>query len=290
MRLFPIHPSRTFVATAVAGFAALALAAAPAAQAAATPPGGITVVQGLKATPNVHLPSTHLPHLTPKAEAFSGNWSGYAALAKTGDTIRYAVTSFNIPSINCAKSPNGTSGFAYVAHWVGIDGYSNSTVEQTGVDAYCSSTAGPAGYYAWYEMYPLSPVAFSGVNPGDAITVSVYYSAGKYNLILKDTTTGGSINTTQPCPSGSTCQNKSAEVITEDPGGAVPAYNLADYANVNYTNSGVTSSNGVHGNLGAAAQWTSTEIAMEDPSAVIMAQPSGLEGGAAFDDVWKTAS
>ena len=277
-------------ATAAAGIAALALAAAPAAQAATPPPPGTTVVHGLRATPDIHLPSTHLPHLTPAAEAVSGNWSGYAALAKTGDTFRYAITSFNIPSLNCAKSPPGTSGYAYVAHWVGLDGYSNDTVEQTGVDAYCAGTTSSPGYYAWYEMYPLDPVAFSGVGPGDAITVSVYYSGGKYNLVLKDTTTGGEINTTQTCPAGSTCENTSAEVITEDPGGAVPAYDLADYGNVNYTNTAVTSGTGLHGTLAASAQWTSAEIAMEDPSSVIMAQPSALEGGAAFDDLWKKAS
>ena len=288
MKSSPARIGRILAATAVTGAAALALAAVPAAQAATSP--GTTVVHGLRATPAIHLPSTHLPHLTPEAEAVSSNWSGYAAVAKTGDTIRYAVTSFNIPSVNCSKSPPGTSGYAYAAHWVGLDGYNDSTVEQTGVDAYCPSTSGPAGYYAWYEMYPLDPVAFSGVNPGDAITVSVSYSGGKYNLILKDTTTGGEINTTQPCPAGSKCKNKSAEVITEDPGGAVPAYNLADYANVNYTNTGVTSSSGLRGTLGASAQWTSAEIAMEDPSSVIMAQPSGLEGGAAFDDLWKKAS
>ena len=38
------------------------------------------------------------------------------------------------------------------AFWVGLDGYSSTSVEQLGTDSDCVS--GKPSYYAWYEMYP----------------------------------------------------------------------------------------------------------------------------------------
>ena len=202
--------------------AGAALMAAPAAVASAHPvsdagPGPTVQVHGMRAAVGVRLPGTHLPHLAPQMSVTSNNWSGYAAAADSGVHIRFVSANFTIPSLNCANSPLGSSGFAYAGHWAGLDGFNDATVEQTGVDAFCDSSGTPT-YYAWYEMYPLAPVAFTGVNPGDAIHVSVFFTGSAYDLALTDLTTGGSIDTTQPCPSGSTCRNKSAEVITEDSG------------------------------------------------------------------------
>jgi len=221
----------------------------------------------------------------------SSNWSGYAAAADSGVRIRFVSANFTIPSLNCANSPLGSSGSAYAGHWAGLDGFNDATAEQTGVDAFCDSSGTPA-YYAWYEMYPLAPVVFTGVNPGDAIHVSVYFDGSAYNLVFTDLTTGGFINTTQPCPSGSTCRNKSAEVITEDPGGAVAGgFDLADFGMANYTGARVTSLTGTHGTLAAQSNnWTSTQIIMEDSRGTPMATPSALEGGQAFNVAWNSAT
>jgi peptidase A4-like protein len=276
--------------------AGAALMAAPAAVASAHPvsdagPGPTVQVHGMRAAVGVRLPATHLPHLAPQMSVTSNNWSGYAAVADSGVRIRFVSANFNIPSLNCANSPLGSSGFAYAGHWAGLDGFNDATVEQTGVDAFCDSSGTPT-YYAWYEMYPLAPVAFTGVNPGDAIHVSVFFTGSAYDLALTDLTTGGSIDTTQPCPSGSTCHNKSAEVITEDPGGAVAGgFNLADFGMANYTGATVTSIDGSHGTLAAQRnKWTSTEIIMEDSGGTMMAVPSALEGGQAFNVAWRSAS
>lgn len=276
--------------------AGAALMAAPAAVASAHPvsdagPGPTVQVHGMRAAVGVRLPGTHLPHLAPQMSVTSNNWSGYAAAADSGVHIRFVSANFTIPSLNCANSPLGSSGFAYAGHWAGLDGFNDATVEQTGVDAFCDSSGTPT-YYAWYEMYPLAPVAFTGVNPGDAIHVSVFFTGSAYDLALTDLTTGGSIDTTQPCPSGSTCRNKSAEVITEDPGGAVAGgFNLADFGMANYTGASVTSLAGTHGTLAAQRNnWTSTEITMEDSGGTMMAVPSALEGGQAFNVAWNSAT
>jgi hypothetical protein len=279
-----------------AAVAAATLTAAPAAVASTQAvsqagPGPTVQVHGMRAALGARLPGTHLPHLAPQMSVASSNWSGYAVAASSGVRIRFVSVNFTIPSLNCANSPLGSSGSAYAGHWAGLDGFNDATAEQTGVDAFCDSSATPA-YYAWYEMYPLAPVAFTGVNPGDAIHVSVYFDGSAYNLVLTDLTTGGFINTTQPCPSGSTCRNKSAEVITEDPGGAVAGgFDLADFGMANYTGARVTSLTGTHGTLAAQPNnWTSTEIVMQDTSGTMMAVPSALEGGQAFNVTWRSAT
>ena len=241
--------------------------------------------------PNVHLPKTVLPHLAPKATVDSTNWSGYAVTPATGQQMSSIGADFNVPSLNCSKSPVGSSGYAYVGHWVGLDGLSDSTVEQTGVDAYCTSSA-TTGYYLWYEFYPLAPVAFSGVSPGDAISVTVTYNstANNYHTNVTDITTGGSVTATESCPSGSTCLNSSAEVISEDPGGAVAGgYNLADFGMENYTAARTETLSGESGSLATNSYWTSSEIIMVDPSNVPMATPSGLYSRG-FNIAWNAAS
>lgn len=287
-------PLLAAVVIAIGGAAAGAATAAASTSSPAVvlPPG--TVVHGFTYAPNIKLPRNNPPDLSgrPKATEYSDNWAGYAADANSGIQLTTVGADFNIPSVNCSKSPVGSSGYAYVAHWVGLDGLTDGTVEQTGVDAYCNSS-GTAGYYAWYEMYPLSPVPFSGVSPGDAITTTVTYnsSAKTYHMNLTDVTNGDVITTTQSCPSGSTCLNESAEAITEDPGGAVPGgYNLADFGMENYTATRVVDSKGLSSALNASADWTSTELIMQEPSDDILATPGGLYDGRAFNVTWNRAS
>jgi Peptidase A4 family len=155
--------------TATAG--ASAATATPAAQAGPKP---VVRVHGMHLV-HIQLPRTHLPHLTPHPVVSSGNWAGYAAVAKTGVRLRFIAADFTIPSVSCARSTLGTSGLAYASNWAGIDGFQSNTVEQTGVDSFCDSS-GVAQYDAWYEMFPLDPVVFSGVSPGDAISASVFFT------------------------------------------------------------------------------------------------------------------
>ncbi len=280
--------SRTLIAAAAAAAAAVVMAPAASASTASATPS--LHLHGFHLVPGARLPRTVLPHLARNAVADSGNWAGYAAVAKKNVALRYVTSTFTVPSIDCAKVPVGSAGQTYAAEWVGLDGFNDTTVEQTGVDSFCDSASGPATNQAWYEMYPLDPVVVSGVNPGDTIWVSVYFNSStkEYQLFLDDETTGSTMETDQPCPSGSTCDRTSAEVISEDPGGSVAGgINLADFGTVNYTESHVTSRNGTHGTLTAGSLWTSTEIIMQDPSGDNMATPSALtDGGADFGITW----
>ena len=121
----------------------------------------------------------------------STNWSGYAA-----------ETNLNAPASGSVSAVTGTwtvptvtgSGTAYSSVWVGIDGYSSSTVEQLGTEQ--DVVNGQAQYYAWYEMYPSNSVNITTltVQPGNTISASVTYASGKFALQLTDTTTGKSFS------------------------------------------------------------------------------------------------
>jgi Peptidase A4 family len=276
----------------VVAAAAAAVAMAPVASASAssaTPPPSFHL-HGFHLVTNARLPRTVLPHLARNATVDSNNWSGYAAVAKKNVALRFVESTFTVPSVNCSAVRIGTGGQTYAAEWVGLDGFNSTTVEQTGVDSFCNSATGAATNQAWYEMYPLDPVVFSGVNPGDKILVAVYYDSttGQYQLSLDDETTGADMQTAQNCPSGSSCDRNSAEVIEEDPGGSVAGgINLADFGTVNFAASRVTARDGLRGTLSPSSLWTSTEIIMQDPSGEDMATPSALtDGGADFSVTW----
>src|SRR5256885_3857866 len=107
----------------------------------------------------------------PTGTVCSTNWSGFAV---TGSGVTDAKGSWIVPSVTCSSSTT------YSSYWVGIDGYSSNTVEQTGTDSDCSS--GHGVYYAWYEFYPNPSITIGGftVLPGDRISAEVSYSGGGF--------------------------------------------------------------------------------------------------------------
>jgi hypothetical protein len=158
----------------------------------------------------------------------SDNWSGYAA---NGGTYTSVTTTFTQPAVKCS------SGDQYSSFWVGLDGYSSETVEQTGTEADCDGKT--AEYSAWYELYPAYPVTYNEpVKPGDKITESVTFSGTKtYTLTITDSGSSDSwTKTTTKSSSGDS--RSSAEVIAEAPydGGVLP---LADFGSVSFSGSTV---------------------------------------------------
>src|SRR5690348_2585246 len=139
---------------------------------------GILAAPGASATSHRHrnvavergiAPNHKLSHGT------STNWSGYAV---AGGTYRTVTASWVQPSVSCSST-------AYSSFWVGIDGDTSNTVEQTGTEADCNGST-PV-YSAWYEMYPKFPVNFSNpVAPGDHFTATVATDGrGSFTLTLK---------------------------------------------------------------------------------------------------------
>lgn len=112
----------------------------------------------------------------------STNWAGYAISASK---VTAVSGSWDVPTVT-----GSSKGTTYSAEWVGIDGYTSSTVEQIGTEADYSN--GAPSYYAWYEMYPANYYTITQVpiKAGDAITASVTASGNSFALTITDTTTG----------------------------------------------------------------------------------------------------
>lgn len=148
------------------------------------------------------------------------NWSGYADVSKTANTFTQVSGKWKIPRVRCTREDQLTS------EWVGIDGFSNGTVEQDGTYSWCY--LGRPTYFTWYEMVPADTVVVGkSVRRGDKITASVTRAGTSYTLALADLTHPvNSFLTTQTC---STCENTSVEWITERPSFAIGVAPLADY-------------------------------------------------------------
>jgi Peptidase A4 family len=220
------------------------------------------VASASRATPQ-RAPNHKISHST------STNWSGYA-VSGAGPYTSVAAT-WQQPAVNCSQTPTGWSSF-----WVGLDGDTSSTVEQTGTEADCSS--GSPVYYAWYEMYPKFPLQYSNpVSPGDSFSASVsYLGKGSFRLSLTDTSKGWTEQTTQRLKSA---KLGSAEVIAEAPsstGGVLP---LADFGSVGF------SSATVNGSLLTSSTPGVDPITMVSSSGTVKAKPSAISKGS-FSDTW----
>jgi hypothetical protein len=206
-------------------------------------------------------------------EVESTNWSGYAA---TTGTYTSVSASWIQPTGTCS------SGDQYAAFWVGLDGYSSDTVEQTGSEVDCDGRT--PEYYAWYEAYPAASMDYTNtVKAGDHFTATVTYVSGtEFSLYIDDITEKWS-QTTDVNVSGA--ERSSAEVIAEAPcctlfGGILP---LTDFGTVNFTGSMADGS--ALGNAGGV-----TEIIMVDNSGRDKDTVSSLSSGENFSATWERSS
>ncbi|MDH2902211.1 MAG: G1 family endopeptidase [archaeon] len=196
----------------------------------------------------------------------STNWSGYADNA---GPVTNVSGSWTVPTLSCPSS-----GSTYVAIWVGIDGYSSSTVEQTGVLGQCSS--GKASYSAWYEFYPSASVTISGfsVSPGDNVTANVSYSGGVFTTTIKDLTTGATFSTTGTV---SNAARSSAEWIVERPALCsifrCSLSTLSNFGSTSFTSASAT----IGGATGSISAFSDVAITMVGSSSgPVLAEPSSL--------------
>jgi hypothetical protein len=148
----------------------------------------------------------------------SDNWSGYAIAAVSGSSLSFTVAdgSWTVPTANCSVTPGTRTSPAYAAFWVGLDGFSSSSVEQTGTDSDCDGTT--PTYYAWYEFYPNPAYELLNfpVSPGDHISAQVSYNSSRSEFTI--TITNVTENTSYTKSSKvSGAKRSSAEWIAEAP-------------------------------------------------------------------------
>jgi len=155
---------------------------------------------------------------------YSTNWGGYAADSTTYDSV---TASWTQPTVTC----NSSDEDSYSAFWVGLDGYSSSTVEQTGTEADCEGTT--ATYAAWYEAYPAASNTYSKtVKAGDSFTATVTADGDVFDLVIEDKTQDWT-ETEDVTVSGA--DKSSAEVIVEAPSSDSGVLPLSDFGTVKFT-------------------------------------------------------
>ncbi|WP_051967502.1 G1 family glutamic endopeptidase [Kitasatospora mediocidica] len=205
--------SRTAGAIAALALAAALAAPAQAATAAAAPAAHRASTAFGPAATGQH--NARTPH----TRYDGGVWGGYVA---QGSGFQSISGSWTMPQIQCNTSND------LFAPWVGIDGYGSQTVEQTGVQADCSS--GSPVLSGWYEMYPAPPQFFNDpVSAGDSFTGTVTTDgSGTYSLALTDNTQGWTENTQQQLDA----QNVSAEAVIESPSQSYPSFDRLDFSGV----------------------------------------------------------
>jgi hypothetical protein len=225
------------------------------------------------------------------------SWSGYVDTNyKSTGTFTTITGTWNVPEVAPGDCSNGTfaTGYGLAGFWVGLDGWNNGTVEQTGTVTECYQ--GNAYYWDWYEMYP-SPLVFVGwVNPGDRIAATAQYTGGKYHLFINDETTGTSNSVFENCPSGQTCSRHSAEVIAEAPGGCASApgqtcrgslYLLPNFQWVAFNRIGVTTQKS-GGGIGGSS-FGPVDVTMVNSAHIKLAVVTKTISKNAFTDSWRAS-
>jgi hypothetical protein len=120
----------------------------------------------------------------------SPNWSGYA---ETGGPFTEVTGTFTVPDLGSYIS--GSTA----AEWVGIDGFSNTSLIQAGIE---EVPVTPTYYVVepWWEILPApsTPITSVSVAPGDQVTVTIASSGGSgWSITVTDDSNGGSFTTEQ---------------------------------------------------------------------------------------------
>ncbi|MEM0134275.1 MAG: G1 family glutamic endopeptidase [Thermoplasmatales archaeon] len=217
------------------------------------------------------------------------NWAGYVVTASQG-AISRVDGSFTIPTVD-------TGGNSYASFWVGIDGFNDGTVEQTGILAEPSGH-GPHSsteYLVWYEFYPSAPVYASfTAAAGDIVHAFVNYSSftnefTTYIAVFTPSMTQvGTFGHTQLV---SGALDDSAEWIVEAPSsvsGILPLANFGTaYFGSDYTPISLTNYVTISGVSGPISSFSYQSITMVTTNGTPEATPSSLTAdGTSFTVVY----
>jgi hypothetical protein len=148
--------------------------------------GGM-LVSGLGTTVATVTPITHAAaHLTSVSATgwSSPNWSGYAGTTTNATQVSGDWT---VPAVS------KTAGNTYSSTWVGIDGFTNGDLIQTGTEQ--DWVKGKAVYDSWWEILPAPETLITGmtIHPGDAMQGDITsLGGGQWDITLRDVTEGES--------------------------------------------------------------------------------------------------
>ena len=154
----------------------------------------------------------------------SSNWSGYALSGSAGQ-YNSITGNWIVPAVQ------PSAGITFSSSWLGIDGFNNTNLIQTGTEQ--DYYNGAAHYDAWWEILPAAETVITTmtVKPGDHMTAAITNDGnGKWTITINDVTQNETFTTTQAY----TGPAESAEWIQEAPtiGGHVAT--LANYGQTTF--------------------------------------------------------
>ena len=217
----------------------------------------------------------------------STNWSGYAALTMSSlvapkvNSVSKVSGQWTIPRLHKSETRE-----TYSSVWVGIDGYSNTTVEQIGTAQEWYNDKQHT--YAWIELYPAYPyeIASFPTHVGDRIAASVTSKKGSHVFTLtihnKTRNRTATITTYQP---DALCQ--SADWIVEAPSSDTntAVLPLAKFSKITMSHCFATI-DGIHGSINGHHR-EHDAITMRTENNITKAKPSHLSAyGSRFSVTW----
>ncbi len=272
-------------AAAIVAVAGLSTAAVAASASVAPAANGPTAAQARAAlvknmVRNVAIKAPRAPGASTSLQG-SYNWAGYADVSGTSQEFTAVSATWVAPALKSCSSEDRV-----VVDWVGLDGWTNDTVEQDGTYAQCFE--GQPFYGVWWEMYPTNTIQIAGgLTPGDSITGSVVRNGTAYTLAVVDHTNSADSFTENTTCALSTCLDTSAEWIHERPAYSIGIAPEAQTGAVKFTAASETGG-GTVGNITSFP--TALQINCIDATdSYNIAQPGSVTTGNTFKATWKAA-
>ncbi|HLC00043.1 MAG TPA: G1 family glutamic endopeptidase [Candidatus Bathyarchaeia archaeon] len=198
----------------------------------------------------------------------SPQWSGYVVMSNLllrESEVTIVTGSWIVPSVD------PTAYDAYSSVWVGVGGYGEGSLIQTGTAQ--QSVKGIVSYYAWYELLPNRAVRIQNftVLPGDEITASVKLvdpNKNIWNVEIREITRGTSFSRNFMYRSS----RLSAEWVVEAPSISGEVTTLADFGSVTFSSGFATIAN----TTGAISSFPGYQLVMYDSQDVQLVDVSAL--------------
>lgn len=203
-------------------------------------------------------------------------WSGYIAASDVQNrspVVSGISASWTVPEVNPSEN------YTFSGVWVGIGGYGEETLIQTGTEQ--EYINGKAVYYAWYELLPdyLVRIPTLHVSAGDTITAAISLineNTSKWSIEINDVTQGDYFNKIVEYNSSML----SAEWIVERPKVNGTISTLADFGNVTFADCKTT----IDGVTGTIGNFSHAQFVMQDDEGPPLVSVSRLsEDGSGFN-------
>jgi hypothetical protein len=201
-------------------------------------------------------------------------WSGYMVNfggQNNSALVTSVSASWTVPAVN----PSENNTFSSV--WVGIGGYGEKTLIQTGTEQ--EFVDGQAHYFAWYELLPdyLTHITSMHVQPGDIVIASISLvnnSTNTWTIEVNDVTRGEHFQKIVNYDSS----RQSVEWIVERPNVNNVTSTLANFGNVTFTDCKST----IAGEIGVVGNFSYSQLIMVDSQDSPFVEVSSLNLGSSF--------